>query len=468
MSKQEYYQENNHGRRSKKKYDKPTNYNYLNVWKANPSYKEIHIHLAIAKMIWIVAVLLIINISLLSLKTNLITIIGITILICSFFIIAFTVLVYTSPLAQAISVNNVAAAVIIIIVTALVTLIVGELIPREIARNHAESIALWTVHPLHLLSHLAAPLARIVTKISWILTGHSSGVDSNGLGVITEEDLRTYVDASEEGGALKEDEKEMIYSIFNLDDTLAREIMVPRIDVMAIEAETSVMEALDVFMEAGHSRVPVYIDNIDNIVGILYAKDLLAHWRAGGEPRSVHGLEREVYYVPETKPVSELLRELQTKKVQIAIVVDEYGGMAGLVTIEDILEEIVGEIQDEYDSEEFFMECISDNEYIFNARADLDDINSIMSIDLPTDESDTLGGLVYAMLGRVPEVGDFVDVIGFRLTVLIVEGRRIGTVKIQQLKDSTESGQEGETTNADEKHPSRLVGNAHKTVSGSP
>jgi putative hemolysin len=385
-----------------------------------------------------------------------------------FFIVAFAVLVYSSPLAQAISVDNILAVVIIIIVTALITLIFGELIPREVTRNHAESIVLWTAQPLYLLSHLTAPLARTITRISWILAGRSGDIDNSMLGVITEEDLRTYVDASEEGGALKEDEKEMIYSIFNLDDTLAREIMVPRIDVVAIEADTSVMKALDVFMEAGHSRIPVYIDNIDNITGILYAKDLLAHWRAGGEPRPVQGLEREVYYVPETKPVSELLRELQRKKVQIAVVVDEYGGMAGLVTIEDILEEIVGEIQDEYDSEEFFMERISDSEYIFNARADLDDVNNIMSIDLPTHESDTLGGLVYTMLGRVPEVGDFVDVMGVRLTVLIVDGRRIGTVKIQCLKDNTEKGQEGKTAKADEKNASRLVSNTHKTVSGSP
>jgi putative hemolysin len=386
----------------------------------------------------------------------------------SFFIVASAVLVYSSPLAEAISVSNIVAVVMIIIVSALITLIFGELIPREVARSHAESIALWSAQPLYLLSHLAGPLARIITKISWMLTGHSGDIDNSMLGVITEDDLRTYVDASEEGGALKEDEKAMIYSIFNLDDTLAREIMVPRIDVVAIEAETSVMEALNVFLEAGHSRLPVYIDNIDNIIGVLYAKDLLAHWRAGGEPRSVQGLEREVYYVPETKPVSKLLRELQRKKVQIAVVVDEYGGMAGLVTIEDIVEEIVGEIQDEYDSEKFFMERISDSEYIFNARVDLDDINNIMSLDLPTDESDTLGGLVYTMLGRVPEVGDFVDVMGVRLTVLTVDGRRIGTVKIRRLKDNAEKGQEDKTANAEKKNTSRLVSDTRKTVSGSP
>ncbi|MBN1991867.1 MAG: HlyC/CorC family transporter [Anaerolineae bacterium] len=385
-----------------------------------------------------------------------------------FSIIAFAVLVYTTPLARAISISNLIAAAIIVVVAALTTLILGELIPRDIARNYAETIALWTIHPIYLLSRLATPLARLVTKVSWMLTGRSGEGESEGLGIITEEDLRTYVDASEEGGALKEDEKEMIYSIFNLDDTLAREIMVPRIDVVAIEAGTSVRQALDIIVAAGHSRVPVYRESIDNIEGILYAKDLLAHWRDGVAPDEVQCLVRDAYYVPETKPVSDLLRELQREKVHIAIVVDEYGGMAGLVTIEDILEEIVGEIQDEYDSEEFFMERISDSEYIFNARADLDDINNIMSIDLPTDESDTLGGLVYSVLGRVPEVGDFVEVGESRLTVLAVEGRRIGRVKIQQLQDNAGNGQKGKTRAADEKSASRLMSNPRKTVSDSP
>jgi CBS domain containing-hemolysin-like protein len=245
--------------------------------------------------------------------------------------------------------------------------------------------------------------------------------------------------------------------------------MVPRIDVVAVEAEATVSEALNVILENGHSRVPVYDDDIDNVIGILYAKDLLAHWRNGGEPRQVRGLEREVYYVPETKPVSDLLRELQKKKVHIAIVVDEYGGTAGLVTIEDILEEIVGEIQDEYDTEEFYMDRVSDDEYIFSARVDLDDINDIMSVELPTEESDTLGGLVYTMLGRVPTVGDWVDVADVRLTVLSVEARRIGMVKIQRLKQDQDENKHGdkekETTPAHKN--SSLVNHPRSAVTGS-
>jgi CBS domain containing-hemolysin-like protein len=247
------------------------------------------------------------------------------------------------------------------------------------------------------------------------------------------------MDAGEEGGVLKEDEKEMIYSIFDLDETVAREVMVPRIDIVAVEADSSVEQALDTIVTVGHSRLPVYVDNMDNIIGVLYAKDLLAHWHKGGGPRPVRGLERSAYYIPETKPVSDLLHELQGKKVHMAIVVDEYGGTAGLVTIEDILEEIVGEIQDEHDPEEFYMERISDDEYVFSARIHLDDVNEAMSTHLATEEADTLGGLVYSLLGRVPEVGDTLEVENSRLTVLSVDGRRIGTVKIQRLGSPEEN-----------------------------
>ncbi len=386
-----------------------------------------------------------------------------------FSIVAYSSFVYTTPLAQALAVNHLTAVLLITVVAAGVTLIFGELIPKEIARNYAESIALWSVYPLNMISHVAAPIAQLVTLFGRLVTGRWD-VAETGFSTITEEDLRTYVDAGEEEGVLKEDEKEMIYSIFDLDDTSAREVMVPRIDVVAVEAQTPVMVALDVILAAGHSRVPVFVDNIDNVVGILYAKDLLAHWRsdANTDTRAVHELARNVYFVPETKPVSDLLRELQTRKVHIAIVVDEYGGTAGLVTIEDILEEIVGEIQDEYDPEEFFMQHISDNEYVFSARMDLDDINDIMSVELPTDEADTLGGLVYNLLGRVPEVGDSVEVTDLHLTVLDVDGRRIGRVKAKRWQEPQGNRKAESKSSSAEQRASTLVSKtSHNAVSGS-
>jgi putative hemolysin len=215
--------------------------------------------------------------------------------------------------------------------------------------------------------------------------------------------------------------------------------------------------------------VPIYVDNIDHVVGILYAKDLLTHWREGGEAQTVIGLSRDVYFVPETKSVSELLRELQSRKVHIAIVVDEYGGTAGLVTIEDILEEIVGEIQDEYDPDEFIMQRVSEDEYIFSARMDLDDINDLMASDLPTEDADTLGGLVYNLLGRVPVVGDAVEIGDLYLTVLDVEGRRIGRVRTQRLKDKSKSGeQEFKSVGVDKNSSTLVKKTTQNPVSGSP
>lgn len=382
-------------------------------------------------------------------------------------ILALSIFFYTPFLTQTFSFNDLTAVGIVTLIAAGILFIFGELIPRTLARLYAEPIALRFVYLLFPLSYVTAPLARVINRLGQMVNGQAdSDKDYYGLGVITEEDLRAYMDASEEGGALKEDEKEMIYSIFNLDDTTAREIMVPRIDMVAVESNTPVMEALDLILEAGHSRLPVFVENIDNIVGILYAKDILAHWRAGGESRPVYGLEREVYYIPENKPVSDLLRELQAKKVQIAIVVDEYGGMAGLVTIEDILEEIVGEIQDEYDLEEFFMEQISEDEFIFSARMDLDDINEDLSVKLPTEDSDTLGGLIYTILGRVPQVGDTVDVESLHLTVLTVDGHRIKTVKVQRLEPPDDE-QSGEPRTVENDNPPNFVNSTQNPLPGS-
>ncbi|RME75938.1 MAG: HlyC/CorC family transporter [Chloroflexi bacterium] len=386
--------------------------------------------------------------------------------VLGFSMVAIVSYVYAAPLALWLNIPSFTAVLLVTVATAFLVLMLGELLPKELARSYPEPVATLAVYPFYWVSFLAEPLARLVIRLTALLTGQT-GKEGEGhhFYAITEEDLRTYVDAGEEEGVLKEEEKEMIYSIFDLADTTAREVMVPRIDVVAVEADTPVMDALDVILKAGHSRVPVFRETIDNIVGILYAKDLLKHWRDGGEATTVLGLAREPYFVPETKPLSDLLRELQTRKVHIAIVVDEYGGTAGLVTIEDILEEIVGEIQDEYDPDEFYLQRISDDEYIFSARMDLDDINDLMSADLPTDEADTLGGLVYNLLGRIPEVGDRVTVGEMVMTVLDVEGRRIRRVRVQRVR--AQQGQENRRSSAEE-NPSPLVGErGHKPVSGS-
>ncbi len=259
---------------------------------------------------------------------------------------------------------------------------------------------------------------------------------------VTETELISLVEAGQEEGVLEQEEQKMIVSIFRLGDTLVREIMVPRIDVLALEVNTPVDEALDSIKQAGHSRVPVFKDSVDNILGLLYAKDLLGIWREGRHEVSLSDHMRQAYFVPEAKKVDELLAELQAKRIHMAIVVDEYGGVAGLVTLEDIVEEIVGEIRDEYDqAEELLYQAINEDEYLFQGRIDLDDFNDIMGTELPNSEADTLSGLIYSRIGRVPTAGDNVQVKDLKLTVEQVSGQRIRKVRAQRLTSSSDNGE---------------------------
>src|SRR4030042_2707746 len=198
----------------------------------------------------------------------------------------------------------------------------------------------------------------------------------------------------------------MIFSIFQLGDTLAREIMIPRIDMQALEVNTPLPVAIDALLKSGHSRVPIYEESIDNMLGLLYAKDILSAWYEGDQLQSLHKLLRPAYFVPEAKKVDELLNEMQVQRVHMAIVVDEYGGIAGLGKLEDMVEEIVGEIQDEYDQAEEapYTEQI-DGSYLFLGRVDRDDFNEIVGSPLPKEEAETLGGFIYSQLGRGPGVG---------------------------------------------------------------
>ncbi len=359
-------------------------------------------------------------------------------MLTSFFAGAVVAVVSAPPLADALQpwlggASYIVAFVLVVLVSAMVMLILGELVPETIALQHSEQLALWLARPLAVVSVVAMPIIHFMV---WLSNGISRlfGADRRGdLPFVTEEEIKTLVDAGEEEGVIEEEEKEMIYSILELGDTLAREVMVPRIDVVALDITTPMLEALDVIMEAGHSRIPVYEDTIDDVVGVLYAKDLLPYLREGRTDVPLKGMLREAYFIPETKKASDLLPDLQQRRVHVVVVVDEYGGMSGLVTIEDLLEEIVGEIQDEYDSEEPVFEYVSDDEYVVDARMDLDDLNRMMDVDLPTDDSDTLGGFIYAELGRVPAVGSHVTFEDLAFTVESVAGRRIKKVRVQRL-----------------------------------
>ena len=296
-----------------------------------------------------------------------------------------------------------------------------------------ENAALQLAFLGKLLDIVFTPFSMLMTTL---LGPNASAVR---FAAITDDDLRHWVETGQQEGSLEKGEREMIYSIFRFGDTLAREIMVPRIDLLALDIDATIGEARNAFMQTGHSRVPVYEETIDNVVGLLYAKDLLGSMDDSVTIVSQRQMLRTAYFVPEAKKVDELLTEMQSRGVHMTLVVDEYGGVAGVVTLEDIVEEIVGEIRDEYDQmEEQLYQQINDNEYIFLGRVDLDDFNEIISMDIATDNADTLGGFIYGEMGHVPTAGESITTGGVEFTVEEVVGRRILKVRVRSLHNIAE------------------------------
>lgn len=274
---------------------------------------------------------------------------------------------------------------------------------------------------------VAAPLLFLLNRIR-----RGEKVDSQ-LEAITEDELKSFVDASERQGVLEQDERQMILSIFKFGDTLVREIMIPRIDIFGIDADTPLQEACDAAIESGYSRIPLYKDSIDNVQGLLYVKDLLKALRGKSEYKSLRELMRQPYFVPESKKLDELLAEMQGKRLHMGIVVDEYGGVAGLVTLEDLMEEIVGEIQDEYDlGEEQNYQKVSDDQYLFHGRIPLAEFNELMHSELSTENADTLGGYLFSQLGHLPKPGERIVEDGLVLTIELIAGRRIRRVRARR------------------------------------
>jgi CBS domain containing-hemolysin-like protein len=284
--------------------------------------------------------------------------------------------------------------------------------------------------PLRVLGALTVPLVRpwdlLITKALRRLTG----APGDERVATSEEDLRLLVDVVEETEALEDEEREMITSIFELSDRDVREIMIPRVDLVAIESSTSVSDAVRIVISSGHSRVPVYEEDLDHIVGIVHLRDLAAKLESGRKGEPVAELVRPAHIVPETKKIDELLREFQVQRIQMAVVADEYGGTAGLVTIEDLLEEIVGEIHDEYDVLEQPITRTGERELVVNASVSIHDVNEELGLELDDDDYGTLGGLVVARLGKLPVVGDSVLLEQCSIRVLSVTGHRVDRVQV--------------------------------------
>jgi CBS domain containing-hemolysin-like protein len=245
-----------------------------------------------------------------------------------------------------------------------------------------------------------------------------------------EEEMLRLIELEEDEGEIEEDERKMIRGVFGLEETSVREIMTPRTDVVAVEADADPREALRVSAERGLSRLPIYEGNLDTIVGVVYAKDLIRYLALDSELPKLREVARKPFFVPESKRIDDLLTDMRKQRVHMAIVVDEYGGTAGLATIEDLLEEIVGEIEDEHDIAEPQIVRVSDSEAIFDGRVDIDELNELFHTDIKGEEFDTVGGCVFHLLGRMPSVGDEAQTDGVQLKVLAVDGNRIKRVRV--------------------------------------
>jgi putative hemolysin len=327
--------------------------------------------------------------------------------------------------------SDLGAVVVTVAALSLVAVLFGLFVPRSIGRKHAKQVLLLMVFPLELITWVTRPLVAVLFFLTRVVTA-PFGADPREGTLISEEDIKAVIETGGEQGVLDVEERDMLHSVFALGEKTAREVMVPRPDIMAIDVNTPPQEVLESVVSAGHSRIPVYEGSSDQIIGVLYVKDLFRRLARGEKDVTVRPFLRPAQFVPETKKVDELLREMQKDKVHIAIVVDEYGGTAGLVTIEDLVEEIVGEIRDEYDVERELVLPVSENEAVMDARVPFSEVQETFGIDSPegVDEFDTLGGFVTHELGRLPKVGETVKSNGVKFVVESVDGRRVGRVRV--------------------------------------
>ncbi|WP_121256463.1 hemolysin family protein [Nocardioides ferulae] len=337
-----------------------------------------------------------------------------------------------------------------------VSFVVVGVAPRTLGRQHSETVALASAAPLAAMTRVLGPLPKLLILVGNAITpgpGFREGPFS------TETELREMVDFAEASAVIESDERRMIHSVFELGDTIAREVMVPRNDVVYIERYKNLRQTLSLFLRSGFSRVPVIDDNLDDVVGFAYLKDIVRRDFEAPDVEFTQHIDevmRPAYFVPESKPVDELLREMQAKRQHIAVVVDEYGGTAGLVTIEDVLEEIVGEITDEYDEEQVAVVQIDDDTARVSSRYPIDDLDELFGFDVDEEDVDSVGGLMAKHLGRVPIPGSAVEAHGLRFEAEGPSGRRnkVGTVLIRRVVEAagTDAG-DADTNRSDATGP---------------
>ena len=354
-------------------------------------------------------------------------------------------------LKEATDLLNTVSMVLVTILISYVTLVLGELAPKRIAMKKSEKVAFRSVGILLFIRSIMKPFVKVLSFSTNIVL-RIFGIDPNEQDEeVTEEEIRLMVDAGEENGVLEESQKEMINNIFEFDDAVVAEVMTHRTDIEAVEITDSIEDVVKIAVEKGFSRIPVYEDELDNIIGILYIKDLLPYvGRAVPQGKKISKLMREVNFVPESKKCGDLFEEMTEKHIHMVVVSDEYGGVAGVATIEDLIESIVGNIQDEYDMEDEEAVQLNETTFELDGTADLEEVEETLGITFPEGEYETIGGFIMSEIGHIPTEDEeaVVEFSGYRLTVKEVDERRIERVLAERLpeEETNEEDEEEETS----------------------
>ncbi len=330
--------------------------------------------------------------------------------------------------------DTILAVIVSTAVSTVFVVLVSKLAPKGLAARNPDRLSLIVAHPMRFVMWLISPAARILAATADFFAGPGpQGMSCTA--VVTEEDIKAMINLGEEGGSLKEEEKELLHKVFEFGDTLASEAMRPRTEIVSVPSSATLQEVFSLVSEFGYSRYPVIEDTIDTVIGILYIKDILVAMSAG-EVKREDGIQRFIrpaYFIPENKRVSELLSEMQRERFQIAIVIDEYGGTSGLVTLEDLIEEIVGSIHDELDTAEREVEIVDEKNFVVSGQSALDEVNELLGAALQSNDFNTLGGFLFGLFGRMPKVGEQLKYKNLKLEVLELEGRKISKIKITKL-----------------------------------
>ncbi len=336
----------------------------------------------------------------------------------------------SSSLATVLAINLIGSRGVAIstIIMTIVVLIFGEITPKTLASQNSEQISLRVANPIFIVSKMLKPVVIITTTISKLFIKLLGGKSDSNKPFITEDELKTMVDVSEEEGILMSEEKDMIHNVFQFGDLYAKDVMVQRVDIIALDIEESLDKIISVIKEEGFSRIPIYSDTIDNIVGILNVKDII--FMEDTKEFSLNNYMREITYTYEFRKVTELFKDMNKNRQHMVVVLDEYGGTVGIVTIEDLIEEIVGDISDEYDDEEPEIYVVKEDEYIVEGSVRIEDINELIGTKIESEEFDSIGGFIIGVLGRFPNISEEIIYSNYRFIIEDIDRNRIKKIRI--------------------------------------